>query len=53
MNRLMQAGVPTEFHVYPGGYHGFELIVPNAEISQRAEEEYIGALKRALQKTEV
>ena len=34
MNRLMQAGVPTEFHVYPGGYHGFELIVPNAEISQ-------------------
>lgn len=52
-NRLMQAGVPTEFHVYPGGYHGFELIVPNAEISQRAEEEYIGALKRALQKTEV
>lgn len=52
-NRLMQAGVPTEFHVYPGGYHGFELIVPHAEISQRAEKEYIGALKRALQKTEV
>ncbi|MGE1109643.1 alpha/beta hydrolase [Bacillus wiedmannii] len=52
-NRLLQAGVPTEFHVYPGGYHGFELIVPNAEISQRAEKEYISALKRALQKTEV
>ncbi|MBV9355269.1 MAG: alpha/beta hydrolase [Chloroflexi bacterium] len=26
--RLIQAGVPTELHVYPGAYHTFELLVP-------------------------
>ncbi|MBV9232131.1 MAG: alpha/beta hydrolase [Chloroflexi bacterium] len=46
--RLMQAGVPTEFHVYPGAFHAFEIAAPNARISQRATAEYIGALKRAL-----
>ncbi len=47
-NRLMQAGVPTELHVYPGAFHGFEVMAPNASISQRATTEYVAALKRAL-----
>lgn len=47
-NRLMQAGVPTEIHVYPGAFHGFEIAAPDASISQRATTEYIAALKRAL-----
>ena len=47
--RLSQAGVATEFHLYPGCFHGFDGIVPNAEISQRARKEYITALKIALQ----
>ena len=47
-NRLMQAGVPTELHVYPGAFHGFDLLVPNASVSKRAVEDYISALKRAL-----
>lgn len=46
-NRLMQTGVPTELHVYPGAFHGFEIITPNSSISQRAASEYIAALKRA------
>jgi acetyl esterase/lipase len=46
--RLMQAGVPTEFHVYPGGFHGFEGLVPNAAISIRATREQLEALKRGL-----
>jgi len=46
--RLMQASVPTELHVYPGAFHGFETIVPSAEISRRATSEYIAALRRAL-----
>ena len=33
--RLNQAGVPTELHVYPGGCHGFNVLAPDAEISQR------------------
>jgi acetyl esterase/lipase len=47
-NRLMQAGVPTELHVYPGAYHGFEILAPNSSISQRAVTGYVAALKRAL-----
>ncbi|MDP4095347.1 alpha/beta hydrolase [Paenibacillus sp. P96] len=46
--RLTQAGVPTEFHLYPGCFHGFEEYFPSAEISQRVIKEYHAALKRAL-----
>lgn len=46
--RLMQAGVRTELHIYPGAFHAFELIAPTAAISQRAASEYLDALKRAL-----
>ena len=46
--RLMQAGVPTELHVYPGAFHGFEGLVPNAAVSVRAVNEYTEALKRGL-----
>ena len=48
--RLAQAGVEVEFHQYPGCFHAFEHIVPDAEISQRAKNEYIKALARALNK---
>lgn len=46
--RLAQAGVDVEFQLYPGCYHGFEHVVPNAEISERAKVGYIYALTRAL-----
>lgn len=48
--KLTQAGVPTEFHLYPGCFHGFEAIIPTADISQRAKNEYTRALSLALQK---
>ncbi len=47
--RLMQAGVPVEFHVYPGCFHGFDASSNNAKISEQARKEYIQALKRAFQ----
>jgi acetyl esterase/lipase len=31
--RLIASGVPTELHVYPGAFHGFEIFVPEARIS--------------------
>jgi acetyl esterase/lipase len=46
--RLMQAGVTTELHVFPGTIHGFEVVVPTAAVSRRAVAEYIEALGRAL-----
>ncbi|MFL6562562.1 MAG: alpha/beta hydrolase [Bacillus sp. (in: firmicutes)] len=48
VTRLSQAGVDVEFHLYPGCYHGFEGLTPNAAISQRAVAEYVGAVKQVL-----
>ncbi|WP_391557124.1 alpha/beta hydrolase [Robertmurraya sp.] len=48
--RLAQAGIEVEFHQYPGCFHAFEHIVPEAEISQRTKNAYISALARALNK---
>ncbi len=46
--RLLRAGVPTELHVYPGAYHGFNMAV-EAAVSQAYMRDYLGALRRALQ----
>ena len=32
--RLIQAGVPTELHVYPGAYHASEVFAPEAALSK-------------------
>ena len=47
--RLLHAGVPTELHVYPGAYHGFELAA-EARVSQVAERQRRAALARAFER---
>jgi len=44
--RLMQAGVPTELHVYPGAYHGFNLWA-EARVSRAFTSDYLSALRCA------
>lgn len=46
--RLSQSGIPVEFHLYPGCYHGFDSIFSDVKISREARDEYINALARAL-----
>jgi acetyl esterase/lipase len=46
--RLLAAGVPTELHVYPGAFHGFNGFVPGAEVSRRFNGDRDNALKRML-----
>jgi acetyl esterase/lipase len=46
--RLIQAGVPTELHVYPGAFHGFDAFAPSAAVSKQFKAEREHALKRAL-----
>ena len=46
--RLLQAGVTTELHVYPGAYHASEAFAPDAELSKQIWAKRIEALKQAL-----
>jgi acetyl esterase/lipase len=46
--RLIKAGVTTEFHVYPGAFHASEMFAPNAKLSKRIWETRYSALSRAL-----
>lgn len=42
--RLVQAGVPTELLVTPGAFHGFDFVVPDANVSRA----FTAAWKRTL-----
>ena len=52
-NRLLQAGVTTELHVYPGAYHASESFAPDAELSKQIWNKRIEALKRALKNSNI
>ncbi|MFS0773246.1 alpha/beta hydrolase [Sphingomonas sp. 1P08PE] len=45
--RLIAAGVPTELHVHPGAFHGFDIL-PGPAVANRAQAARIDALTRAL-----
>jgi acetyl esterase/lipase len=45
--RLLRAGVPTELHVHPGLFHGFDLL-PGTRIGEAFAREAHEALRRAL-----
>jgi acetyl esterase len=44
---LINDGVETELHHFPGAFHGFDAVMPTALISQRAWADYAAALRRA------
>jgi triacylglycerol lipase len=45
--RLLRSGVPTELHVYPGAFHGFDIAV-EADVTRVAYRNSLAALRRAL-----
>lgn len=46
--RIWRAGGVAEFHVWPGGYHGFEALAPSAAISVAARQTRLNWLRRLL-----
>ncbi|MFT3723339.1 MAG: alpha/beta hydrolase [Hyphomonadaceae bacterium] len=47
-HRLIEAGVPVELHVFRGGYHAFNLLLPNAAVSKQFDAALLDALRRGL-----
>jgi acetyl esterase/lipase len=45
--RLADAGILTELHVYPGAFHAFDNIAPEASVAKRFTADYLAALKEA------
>lgn len=52
VQKLSAARVPVELHIYPGCFHGFDLITPGAEKSRHANGRAARALQEALAKAE-
>lgn len=46
-NRLISTGVAVELLVIPGAYHGFDIVAPDAPLTQRFHAAQLGALQRA------
>jgi len=46
--RLIEAGVPTELLVVPGGYHGFDGVAPDSAAARAFTASWRAALTRAL-----
>jgi acetyl esterase/lipase len=46
--RIWQTGGQAELHVWPGGFHGFDLMVPQAVLSQEAKRARLRWLRRML-----
>jgi acetyl esterase len=46
--RLVQHGIATELHLYPGTFHGSGGLVPTAGVSRRMRAELIDAARRGL-----
>lgn len=49
-HRLIRSGVPTEFHIYPGAYHGFQFVA-KADVTAISDRDSLAALKRFLDRT--
>lgn len=45
--RLTRAGVPTELHVYPGTFHGYQMVA-HAQVTRTATRDRMNAIRRAL-----
>lgn len=47
-SRIWSAGGNAELHVWPGGFHGFDAMVPDASVSKAAKESRSRWLQRVL-----
>jgi acetyl esterase/lipase len=46
--QLAASGVPTEYHLWPGGFHGYDQFAPDASLTKTTWETRFAALRKAL-----
>lgn len=46
--QLAASGVQTEYHLWPGGFHGYDAFAPDTQLSERTWETRFAALRNAL-----
>ena len=46
--RLMAAGIAVDFALFPGAPHGFDMLVPDAQVSRRALDHQLSAIEQVL-----
>jgi acetyl esterase/lipase len=46
--RLSRAGISVEFHLWPGGFHGFDAMAPQTALAQAARATRLSYLRRAV-----
>jgi acetyl esterase/lipase len=46
--RLSRAGISVEFHLWPGGFHGFDMFAPQTALAQASRATRLGYVRRAL-----
>lgn len=50
VDNLNKAGVATKFKIYPGCYHGFDVVIPKAKVSKEAAAFMLNEYSEALDK---
>jgi acetyl esterase/lipase len=50
VENLRRAGVPVEFEMFDGAFHGFDVMVPDAPISKRANRFLMGNFRKYAQR---
>lgn len=48
-SRLVKSGVSTEFHLFPGAYHGFDVAAPDSKHGKAFRAAWIGFMDRQFQ----
>lgn len=47
-SRIWRAGGSAELHVWPGGFHGFQLLAPRAAVSRTSQQAAVSWLRRTI-----
>ena len=48
INKLKELGIPTDFAIFNGCYHGFDIVAPGSKEAKEAKKFFMDALSKYL-----